>query len=225
MAALDATWLVLKGIRMRFAKFMTSIALVAVIGSAQANLLTFSAETYPFDTYVQTTHIAWGSETLSGLIDLQSTPYQTTTNPNTGEVVSRFALAGQFTYGGQTQFFESGSFLAVSHNPNAADSYSIHPYFQPFSLTGNTTFVAFHLENTVSESLSVFELPDFGGLTTIWSFVNGNIGVPSEGAIISYSGHDFVISTASTIPLPPTALLMASALGLLGLSRRNRNAN
>jgi len=197
---------------------LTVILLMTFAFPVQAALFSFHSQTYPVDTQINSTRVIWSAQTLSGIINLESTPYQYNYNAVTDETTSRFRLTGQFNYGGKNEQFLFGSYFFISsYGSNSGPStYGMDVTFAPFDIAANLKFVDFHLQNSVSNFLRTDQIPDFQGLSTLWSYVGSNILVPTESAIVSYGGHSFVIMELSE---PNSILLLCLGISVIFVIR------
>ena len=116
---------------------LAALCLVMMGQAAKADLYTYSVVSFPFSTEFLGVNYSWAGGTITGEIDIFSTPDYVNVNPNTGEETSVFSFTGTATLNGVPLTFVPDSHVAVFKNANLPDSTAFDFDFQPFNVSDN----------------------------------------------------------------------------------------
>jgi hypothetical protein len=182
------------------------LVIAGTAGFAEANTINYSVVSSPFSAELLGVNYSWAGGTITGEIDIFSTPFVVTVNPDSGEEVSRFSFTGTANLNGVPLTFAPGSYVAVFHNANLADSTVFNFTFQPFNVSDNLQF------------LGVF-FQDWDGV----GYVNLSFGTVPRNALFA-TGGSFAISPVPG-PIAGAGLPgLIAAVSLFGWWRRRQSA-
>ena len=196
---------------------------VAVTVDDPTNTVNYSVVSFPFSAELLGVNYSWAGGAITGEIDISSTPYLVTGNPNTEEV-SRFSFTGTATLNGVPLTFAPGDYVAVVHNANLGDSTIFNFAFQPFNVSDNLQLLNVWFQDSGNHSgsghlLNFGTVPHFAVFSTGGSFAISPApgGATPDATSATYilsvtdvNDNSPVITTAATQKVPENTTFVAA---------------